>query len=361
MTGPREILIIKLSAIGDVVHALPFLDVLGRRFPEAHIDWIVEDAAYPIVEGHPRLRRILVSHRKHWLTARPWRRGSAGLAAEAVRFVRELRARTYDLVVDLQGLLKSGILAGICRGRRKVGMSGSREGARAFLTERPVPVDYEQHAIERYLQVAEYLGCRVAQWSGRIPLPDGVGAAVEPLIEAESRERPLVAVNPMARWDTKLWDPNGFVEVARRLQEEMQCRVVFTGSGLDRRMLEDLNSRLKRPALNLAGRTTLKELAYLYSRCAVLLTTDTGPMHIAAAMGCPVVALFGPTAPWRTGPYGAGHRVVRVDIECAPCFKKACEHLTCMRSITVDAVVEAVESVLEAGATDSTNRLEGEI
>jgi len=276
MTGPREILIIKLSAIGDVVHALPFLDVLGRRFPEAHIDWIVEDAAYPIVEGHPRLRRILVSHRKHWLTARPWRRGSAGLAAEAVRFVRELRARTYDLVVDLQGLLKSGILAGICRGRRKVGMSGSREGARAFLTERPVPVDYEQHAIE-----------------------DGVGAAVEPLIEAESRERPLVAVNPMARWDTKLWDPNGFVEVARRLQEEMQCRVVFTGSGLDRRMLEDLNSRLKRPALNLAGRTTLKELAYLYSRCAVLLTTDTGPMHIAAAMGCPASLRLWDARWWR--------------------------------------------------------------
>jgi len=104
---------------------------------------------------------------------------------------------------------------------------------------------------------------------------------------------------------------------------------------------------MKTSALSLAGQTNLKELAYFYSRCKLLITTDTGPMHMAAAMGCPVVALFGPTAPWRTGPYGKGHKVIRADVECSPCFKKRCDHMTCMKEISVERVFEGVKEVLE--------------
>jgi len=103
------------------------------------------------------------------------------------------------------------------------------------------------------------------------------------------------------------------------------------------------------PPLNLAGRTNLKELAYLYTRCRLLVTTDTGPMHMASAMGCPVVALFGPTAPWRTGPYGKGHKVIRADVECSPCFKKRCDHMKCMKEITEDKVFEGVREVITEG------------
>ena len=110
--------------------------------------------------------------------------------------------------------------------------------------------------------------------------------------------------------------------------------------------LEDISRKMKRRPINLAGRTSLKQLAYLFTRCAALVTTDTGPMHIAAAMGCRVVALFGPTAPWRTGPYGQSHKVIRADLECSPCFKKKCNDMTCMKEITVDMVFEAVKDMV---------------
>lgn len=112
--------------------------------------------------------------------------------------------------------------------------------------------------------------------------------------------------------------------------------------------MDEIIESMDEQAVNLAGQTGLKELAYLYSKCQLLITTDTGPMHIAAAMGCPVVALFGPTAPWRTGPYGRGHKVVRDDIECSPCFKKRCNHVSCMKNITVDKVFETVKEKLDS-------------
>jgi heptosyltransferase I len=106
---------------------------------------------------------------------------------------------------------------------------------------------------------------------------------------------------------------------------------------------------MKRPALSLAGRIGLRELACLYSRCRLVISTDTGPMHIAAAMRCPVVALFGPTCPWRTGPYGKGHRVIREEVACSPCFRKKCEHMSCMKGITVVRVLDAVKELIECG------------
>ena len=115
---------------------------------------------------------------------------------------------------------------------------------------------------------------------------------------------------------------------------------------MDRRIIEGISNRMKKKPINLAGQTSLKELAYLYAHCHALVTTDTGPMHIAAAMGCHVIALFGPTAPWRTGPYGQGHEVLRMDVACSPCFKKRCDHMTCMKDITVESAFRAVQKTV---------------
>jgi 3-deoxy-D-manno-octulosonic-acid transferase/heptosyltransferase-1 len=150
----------------------------------------------------------------------------------------------------------------------------------------------------------------------------------------------------MARWKTKLWEPERFAVLADRVTDELSCEVVFTGSNKDRNVIEDISKKMKRRPINLAGRTSLKQLACLFTGCAVLVTTDTGPMHIAAAMGCRVVALFGPTAPWRTGPYGQSHKVIRADLECSPCFKKKCNDMSCMKEITVDRVFEAVKDMV---------------
>jgi 3-deoxy-D-manno-octulosonic-acid transferase/heptosyltransferase-1 len=263
------------------------------------------------------------------------------------QFVRGLRSREYDLVIDIQGLLKSGLMTGLAKGQRKIGFTGGREGGSIFMTERPFPVNYEQHALERYLQGARYLGCRTKTWNGHIPISESDKISVDRLIRENGlQDKPLIAINPMAKWKTKLWDLKKFAVLATMIQKELDCDILFTGSGKDRPVLERIIQSMETRPLNLAGQTTLKELAYLFSKCRLTVTTDTGPMHLAAIMGCPVVALFGPTSPLRTGPYGEGHVIVREDMDCAPCFRKSCDHLSCMGNIRVEKVFDAVTRVL---------------
>ena len=159
-----------------------------------------------------------------------------------------------------------------------------------------------------------------------------------------------MAVNPVALWETKLWMEDRFAALADRLVKEQAVDVVFTGGPTDRSVIDGILTRMAMPAANLAGRTSLPVLAAIYRRAALLVTTDTGPMHLAAAVGTPVVALFGPTAPWRTGPFGEGHRVIRTAPPCSPCFKRRCdEHrCRCMKDISVERVHDAVIDLLGA-------------
>jgi heptosyltransferase-1 len=345
---PRSILIIKLSAIGDVVHTLPFLEVVRANFPNARIDWVVEEASSQIIEGHPAIDHVMVSHRTSWQKQLFRGRESSAALMQIQKFLKELREETYDWVVDLQGLLKSALLLGLSRGRRKIGPSWGKEGSRLFLTEPPFFVEPDLHAVEKYLKAAEYLGCDRTIWKGDIPIREADKRTIEKFLrDSEVDGKVLVGINPMAKWTTKLWESEKFSALADRLQKELSCRVIFTGSRQDREEVDKIIQRMDENPLNLTGRTNLKELAYLYSRCQLLISTDTGPMHIAAAMGCPVVALFGPTAPRRTGPYGPGHTVIRQEMTCSPCLKKKCEDLRCMRDITADRVFEAVEQQLD--------------
>jgi 3-deoxy-D-manno-octulosonic-acid transferase/heptosyltransferase-1 len=347
MKKPDSILIVKLSAIGDVVHTLPLLEVLRKNFPQARIDWVVEEEAGQIIKGHPMLDHVLISRRKAWQKSMTKRRERTAALREMFRFIRNLRSHRYDLVIDLHGLFKSGILTGLSNAKRKIGFSGGREGNSLFLTERPYVVDYNQHALDRYLRTIDYLGINMYPWKGDIPVGRSDRDAIESFILKNNlQNEKIVAVNPMARWNTKLWEPARFSLLADRVQKELNGKIVFTGSKQDRVVIGEIIGEMNTIPLDLAGRTSLKALAYLYSKCFLLITTDTGPMHMAAAMGCPVVALFGPTAPWRTGPYGKGHRVIREEIECSPCFKKKCDHLSCMKEITVDRVFDTVQEFL---------------
>jgi lipopolysaccharide heptosyltransferase II len=228
-----------------------------------------------------------------------------------------------------------------------MGLAGVREGGDLFWSERPVPVNPDQHAIDRYLGLTDSVGCQRREWKGRIPVFEADKNKIRAFLRDQIHYRaPLVAINPMAKWDTKLWDPVLFAQLADRLIRELSCQVVFTGSGGDEAEITRIAHLMESNPMNLTGQTTLKELAYLYSKCDAVVSTDTGPMHIAAASECPVIALFGPTAPGRTGPYGAGHQVIRSDIHCSPCFEKKCDHASCMGDIAVDSVLTAVEKVL---------------
>lgn len=336
-----RILFVKLSAIGDVVQTLPALEAVKKAYPDSQIDWVVEEAASGILEGHPLISRLIVSRRRVWL--RMLRRPntfSEGLR-HIKRFLRDLRQVRYDIAIDFQGLLKSGVVIGAARAERKIGFDRTRELSYLFLNERLPAFDIEKHALERYLDVARYLGATEASPSCSLPIAREIVSVQTRIAGAVRAGKRLVVINPVARWETKLWNEDRFAALADRLVSERNAEVIFTGSAGDREVTARIRSLMREQALDWTGETTLKELAALARLADLFITTDTGPMHLAAAAGGKVVALFGPTAPWRTGPYGRGHVVVRTGIDCSPCFGRACDRgLRCMEGITVEDVME---------------------
>ncbi|MFH1980546.1 MAG: glycosyltransferase family 9 protein [Pseudomonadota bacterium] len=349
MTPAPTILIVKLSAIGDVIHTLPALNAIRRRYPRAHITWLVEPAAADLIVGHEALDRVLVSQRREW--AGGIKTGPRAKSLHRIaRFVRALRDTRYDMVLDFQALLKGSLWVALARGRRKIGFGpgmAHQEMSWLLLNERIPAISMEVHALERNLIMLEALGIHTRRVEYRLPVgPDNVRWVRQRLAGGG---RPVVAINPMAKWPTKLWVPERFAVLADRLVTARGAAVVFTGGPEDRGSVDAIIARMSSPAINLAGETSLKTLAALYASADCLVTTDTGPMHLAAAVALPVVALFGPTAPWRTGPYGRRHRVVRTAAACSPCFKRTCGTCHCMQAITVDDVTAATLDLLDGG------------
>lgn len=328
---PRKILIVKPSALGDVVHSLPFLDSLKNRFPQAVIDWIVARSFHQVLEGHPMIRQLWIIDKDRWKKPAHF----ADTLRSVTGLARSLRAREYDLVVDLQGLLRSGLMALSTGCRTRVGFSEAREGSSFCYTHR-VMGGHDIHAVDRYLEIADFLGCRPRE--PRFPLP--------PLQQAVSTSRIMgclperyAVIAPSTGGAAKPWLPERFGEVAARLP--FPSVVITSASHKEIALRVVAASRGK--AISLAGRTSIKELMAIIGGAAFLLSSDTGPMHIAAAMEIPVVALFGPTNPARTGPYGSRSTILSAGLSCSPCYRrKPCRDWRCMSAITVEQVLDAI-------------------
>ena len=353
-----NILIVKLSAIGDVIHTLPALTAIRRRHPKAHITWLVEEAAAALVVGHRALDRVIVSRRKRWIAQIKTgaRRRALG---EMWAFWCQLRDTRYDIIIDFQSLLKSAMLVWLVRGQRKIGFDKGmqhQEHSYLFLNERVPPVDMEVHALTRGLMLLEAIGIRTREVVYDVPVStdDQLWVTSQLHSRGVTGSRRFAAINPVALWETKLWRNDRFARLADRLIREDAVDIVFTGGPADREAVATIMGMMREPAVNMAGQTSLNQLAALYQLAAVLITTDTGPMHLAAAVGTPVVALFGPTAPWRTGPFGAGHRIVRTAPACSPCFKRECDvhRCRCMTDIRVAHVLEATREILDDSRID---------
>ncbi len=336
-----NILIVKLSAIGDVIHTLPSLAALRRLYPQAHITWVVEEAAADLILNHPHLDEVLVSRRKAWIKdvksgrfRKVWR--------EIGQFIRKLRKRPYDLVIDFHGLFKSSIIVFLSGGKRKLGYDSLQELSGLFLNEK-IPEDMDKHAVDRYFDFPRYLGAKKERVEFILPQSADAENKVKLLLSSHGLgENNYIAINPIAYWDTKLWDNEKFAKLADLIQEQLKKKVVFTGS--ESKSIEEITSKMKSTGINLGEKTSLMELACLLKKALMVITTDSGPMHLACAVGTPVVALFGPTDPKRTGPYGEGHMVIRDNLSCSPCFLKKCKTTQCMKNITTEQVYSVVES-----------------
>jgi heptosyltransferase-1 len=336
---PDRVCLIKPSSLGDVVHAFPVLAALRSLWPDAHLAWVVNRGLRGLLDGHPDLDEVIPFDRSA-MKATP---GGVGSIA---RFLLDLRRKRFNLAIDLQGLLRSGIMSGATGAPIRVGLAGSREGSRHFYTHRVDSPGLEAHAVDRLLAVAGAFGADVSTPVFRVAIgPDEARWAEEALRDLP---RPIVAVNVGARWLTKRWPPEQFAKVARRAVVDRGAGLVLVGSPEDRPLVDGLKSELGSiKALDLCGLTTLPRLAAIASRVDVFLSNDTGPLHLAAATGSRVLGVYTCTSPARTGPYGPNARSIASCVWCAPSFVKTCPRLECMTELTPERVWRALDGLLD--------------
>jgi ADP-heptose:LPS heptosyltransferase len=254
--------------------------------------------------------------------------------------MRQLGEERFDLVVDLQGLFRSGLLCGATRSPLRVGFSEGREGSPLFYTHR-ILGGRDCHAIERYMKVAGSLGAH----ADRIVYPFGWDLNHSP--HRGSLPSDYVVMAPAAGGEAKRWPSERFGQLAARLPWPS---VVISGRG-DAQLAEQVVAASRGKALSLAGQTTLGEVAAVIRRARAFISNDTGPMHIAAALGVPVFAVFGPTSAARTGPYGPEHTVITAGLPCSPCYRrKKCSRWICMENVSVDQVLSSIAARLGSGA-----------
>ncbi len=344
---PERIAPITPSARGDVVHALPVLSALRRAFPVARITWVVNAAYEPLLAGHPDLTDTLAFDRG------AARKGWRAAAAYSARFAAELRRRRFDLVLDLQGLLRSGLMTIATGARRRVGFANAREGARYAYTRRvPVPDADRIHAVDRYWRIAEAVGAGDGPKRFHVPLqPEAVSWANA---ELATLPRPRIAVGVGARWVTKRWPPGHFAELLRRAQSHAGGSVVFVGGPEDTPLSQAAAAGLSGPSLDVTGTTTLPQLAALLAACDVMLSNDTGPLHLAAALGRPCVAPYTCTRAAKHGPYGFPTGGVETMVPCAGSYLKTCPNGTvCFADLTPDRLWPPLAEALDAWARTS--------
>jgi lipopolysaccharide heptosyltransferase I len=321
-----KILVVKPSSLGDIVHSLPFLHSLKACFPDAGVHWVVAHGFEEIFESHPLVKRLWIIKKDEWKKLS----SAKGTLMELKGLSRGLRDEKYDLVVDLQGLLRSGIITAATKAPIRIGFREAREGSRMFYTHK-VPGGRDLHAVDRYLKIAKYLCCDTSEV--RFPFPPLNGVTFSKPLPGK-----YAVFVPGARWHTKKWPPEKF----GRLAGLLPLRVVVVGGKSDIDLGNEVVRLSRGKAVSLAGSTNLKQLIKILKEAEFVVSNDSGPMHIAAALGRPVYALFGPTDASRTGPYGKGHRIIRLDLECAPCFRKKCADLKCMERLSVKQVYQAM-------------------
>ena len=352
----KRILIIKQSSLGDVIHALPVAHALKRSCPDCRIGWVVQRAFAGLLEQDSAVDRIYPIAIPSTSDPRAGRLAYLRAFTATLNTLRDLRRRfrrePYDLVLDLHASFRSGLLAMTCRGGRRIGFADARELNPLFQDERiSVPCDV-MHAVDKNLLFCRYLDCDVRDEDFFLSCHGQYEQEVRSFLARHgvTESEPLVYACPTARWQTKFWPGHNWAQLADELHRA-GLRVVFAGSGADREYIATITAMMRTPPITTAGTLDLAAAVALIRRSALYVGLDTGPMHMAAMAGKPVVALFGPTHPERVGPYRVVHRVVRaVGVDCLGCRRRQCRQLRCMEEITVGQVLEAVQDLHAPGS-----------
>lgn len=347
-----RILIVRLSAIGDVVHAIPVLVALRRRFPHSFIAWVVEEKSKDVVEGHPMLNELIVFPKAEWKTDLTKQR-DFGLAFRRLRgFARELRSRRFDLAIDLQGLQRSGLITYFSGAPVRIGFADAREFSHIFYNLK-IPAPGNLHVVERYFLAAKFLGAEDERPCFVLPVSPGEQRFARAFLSRRRRPRaPLVGIFPGASLAHKRWAPRGFAELSDLVQETLGAEVLLIGSKYEQEITAAILRHAQRLPLLADGEVSIKQMAALISRCDLLIGNDTGALHIAVALGVPVIGLYGPYDPRHTGPYSESCEVIYHRYPCSPCIRHPiCQNFDCMREITVGEVLAAADRLLRGAVT----------
>jgi lipopolysaccharide heptosyltransferase I len=340
---PRSICIFRLSSIGDVIHTIPVVDLLKKRYPAATITWVAEKAMSPLLKNHPNIDQLLL------VDTRGWRKHpfTPGVWKEILGFLRYLRDQSFDVALDFQGLFKSAVLARISGAPRRVGMSETDRKERwssFLLNEFCAQTADKKHIIEKNLALLEELDIHSENepWNFHItPDPEAV-YYVENELQKLELDR-FVLINPGAGWITKQWEPDKFAILIDGIYNSLNIPALISWGPGEKQLADKIARKCISPAFA-SFSTNLSELIALSTHARLMVSGDSGPLHLASALGIPVVGLYGPTDPDRNGPWNPQDSTCTVHYECSPCWQRTCPiGIQCMKKIEVDPVLDSVK------------------
>ncbi|MGQ9508679.1 MAG: glycosyltransferase family 9 protein [Thermodesulfobacteriota bacterium] len=346
----KKILVLRLSAIGDVIRTLPAVMALKQNL-SSYITWIVEEPSKSFLESQPEIDEVILFPRERWAEGLKSIKTIKKTIVEMVKFISSLRRKKFDIVLDFHGILKSGLLSFLSGSPRRVGFGRkwSKEGNFIFSN---IKVSLLEEKISRYQRnflLLRGIGLEIKNPSFEIHIPVEDKAYIDSFFNSlpNSIRKPFIAIHPGSSPKTpyKRWGPDRFAELADRLVKELDATVLFTWGPEELQGVKSIQSRMKGFSL-LGPRTySLTQLGELYRRCTLYIGGDTGPTHIASLVKTPGVVIFGPTDPIVNEPFGV-HIKVRKEVGCNPCRNRSCEKLTCLRAIEVEDVFKAVKAIL---------------
>ena len=331
---PRRILIVLHGSIGDVTRGLPLANLIRRRYPNARVSWSIEPAAFPLVDHHPAVDDVILFDRSRW-----WKCLGP--------FLKRIRSGRFDLVLDLQRLLKSGLISWWSGAPYRLGFHryDTKEFNWLFNNHHISPGGDGISKLSHYLKFAEFLGMRPhpIEWGFRL-LPEEEAGVERMLQEVDG---PFAVFFVGSRWESKQWFPAETAKSAAEIQRRHGLKIVLLGGEKDARFAQEIEGFRTLRVANWVGQTSLRETIGILSRAQVAVGPDTGLMHLSAAVGTPVVSLWGATSPARTGPYGYQDLVIQGKAACSPCYLRRCPiGRICMRSIAIEEVAAKVGKVL---------------
>lgn len=337
-----NILIIKPSAIGDIITAIPALHELRKAYPKAKISWLVRSEYAGLIESHPDLDGLLIFDRK--LLGKFFTR--AGLAG-IFKFVKKLRSQNYDLVIDMQGLFRTGLFSWLTRSSNRIGSSCAREGATLFYTNKISPPVESIHVVDVYLEMVEFL----TQQKSKAVFSLGSNREDErfilDLLKNESvYENDFVVLIPAASVDSKCWPAQNFAEIADYVSQKYEMDVVLIGTESEKDGLDEVVEKASSRVINLAGKTNLSQLIELLRKSKLVVSNDTGPGQIAQASDVATLILFGHTNPKRVGIYAHPERSLCVGINERSREIENQNPAFTIDKLPVEMVVQAIDKVL---------------